>query len=109
MNLCEYTYYLVKQIPKGKVSTYGAVAKALGNKGYARAVGKYMNKNPDPDGMPCFKIVKSDGGIGGFGGGIDDKIRRLNEDGIKVRNRKIVDFEKVFFDDFKTVYPLKKS
>ncbi len=109
MNLCEYTYFLVKQIPKGHVSTYGAVAKALGNKTYARAIGKYMNKNPDPDSMPCFKIVKSDGSLGGFGRGIDDKIRRLNEDGIKVKNGKIVDFKKVFFDDFKTSYPLKKS
>ena len=108
MNVTEYTYHLVRQIPKGRISTYGAVAKALGNKGYARAVGKYMNKNPNADTMPCFKIVKSDGGLGGFGLGIKDKIRRLNEDGIEVKGGKIVNFEKVFFDDFKTDYPLKK-
>ncbi len=108
MNITNYCYHLVKQIPYGRVSTYGAVAKALGNKGYARAVGKYMNKNPDPDSMPCFKIVKSDGSIGGFGRGIDDKIRRLNEESIDVKNGKIVDFKQVFFDDFKTDYPLKK-
>ena len=109
MNLTEYSYYLVKQIPAGRVSTYGAVAKALGNKDYARAVGKYMNKNPNADIMPCFKIVKSDGSLGGFGLGIDDKIKRLNKDGIIVKNGKIVDFDKVFFDDFKTDYPLKKK
>jgi len=109
MNTQEYTYYLVRQIPKGKVSTYGAVAKALGNKGYARAVGKYMNKNPDANTMPCFKIVKSDGSLGGFGLGIEDKIRRLRKDGITVKNEKIVDFKKVFFNDFKTDYPLKKK
>lgn len=109
MNVVEYTYQLVRQIPHGKVSTYGAVAKALGNKGYARAVGKYMNKNPNADTMPCFKIVKSDGTLGGFGLGIKDKIRRLNEDGIDVKDNKIVNFEKVFFDDFKTDYPLKKK
>ena len=108
MNLCEYTYDLVKQIPKGRVSTYGAVAKALGSKKYARAVGRYMNQNPNPDGMPCFKIVKSDGSLGGFGRGIEDKIRRLNKDGIEVKNGEIVDFEKKFFDDFKTDYPLLK-
>ena len=108
MNLTEYTYYLVRQIPRGRVSTYGAVAKSLGNKGYARAVGKYMNKNPDADTMPCFKIVKSDGTLGGFGLGINDKIRRLKQDGVEVKNGKIVDFEKVFFDSFKTNYPLKK-
>jgi len=109
MNLTEYTYYLVRQIPSGKVSTYGAVAKALGSKNYARAVGKFMNKNPNADTMPCFKIVKSDGSLGGFGLGIDDKIRRLKEDGISVKNGKIVDFKNVFFDDFKTDYPLNKK
>ena len=108
MNLTEYTYYLVRQIPVGRVSTYGAVAKALGNKGYARAVGRYMNKNPDADTMPCFKIVKSDGSLGGFGLGIQDKIRRLKQDGIEVKNGHIVGFEEVFFDGFKTNYPLKK-
>jgi len=109
MNVCEYTYSLVKQIPPGQVSTYGAVARALGNKGYARAVGKYMNKNPDANTMPCFKIVKSDGGLGGFGLGLDDKIRRLKEEGISVKSGKIVDFKQVFFDDFKTDFPLKKK
>ena len=109
MNVTEYSYYLVRQIPAGRVSTYGAVAKALGNKSYARAVGKYMNKNPDADAMPCFKIVKSNGSLGGFGLGIDDKIRRLNKDGIMVKNGRIVDFQKLFFDDFKTDYPLKKK
>ncbi len=108
MNLCEYTYFLVRQIPKGRVSTYGAVAKALGDKRHARAVGMYMNRNPNPDKMPCFKIVKSDGNIGGFAKGIEDKIKRLNKEGINVKNGKIVDFEKKFFDDFKTEYPLIK-
>jgi len=109
MNITEYTYHLVRQIPAGRVSTYGAVAKALGNKDYARAVGKFMNKNPDADTMPCFKIVKSDGSLGGFGLGIDDKIRRLKRDGIEIKDGTIVDFESVFFDDFKTEYPLKKK
>ena len=109
MNVTEYSYYLVRQIPAGRVSTYGAVAKALGNKNYARAVGKYMNKNPDADIMPCFKIVKSDGTLGGFGLGIDDKIRRLNNDGIMVKNGRIVDFKKLFFDNFITDYPLQKK
>jgi O-6-methylguanine DNA methyltransferase len=109
MNLSDYTYYLVRQIPAGRVSTYGAVAKALGNKRYARVVGKYMNKNPDADTMPCFKIVKSDGSLGGFGLGINDKIRRLKKDGIDVKDGKIINFKRVFFNDFKTKYPLKKN
>lgn len=107
MNLFEYTYDLVRQIPPGRVSTYGAVAEALGDMVAARAVGRMMNQNPNADNMPCFKIVHSDGRLGGFGLGIDDKIRRLHQDSIRVYNGRIVDFEDVFFDDFTTQYPLK--
>ncbi|HDM67326.1 MAG TPA: methylated-DNA--[protein]-cysteine S-methyltransferase [Thermoplasmatales archaeon] len=108
MDLVEYTYNLVRQIPPGKVSTYGAVAEALGDKIAARAVGRMMNQNPDPDTMPCYKIVHSDGRIGGFGLGVEEKIRRLREDNIEVVDGKIKDFEKVLFKDFKTTYPLQK-
>lgn len=108
MDLTEYAYYLVRQIPPGKISSYGAVAKALGDIVASRAVGRMMNQNPDADSMPCYKIVHSDGRLGGFGLGIEDKIRRLKKDNISVKDGKIVDFEKVFFDDFKTDYPLKK-
>ena len=108
MNLFEYTYNLVRQIPPGKISSYGAVAKALGDIRASRAVGRMMNQNPDADDMPCFKIVYSDGRLGGFGRGIEDKIRRLNNDNIFVKDGKIVDFENVFFNDFETDYPLKK-
>jgi len=107
MNLFEYTYSLVRQIPLRKISTYGAVAIALGDKVAARAVGRMMNQNPNADDMPCFKIVHSDGRLGGFGLGIDDKIRRLKQDSIHVNKGKIVNFENVFFDDFRTEYPLK--
>ena len=108
MNLFEYTYDLVRQIPKGNISTYGAVARALGDIVASRAVGRMMNQNPDADDMPCFKIVHSDGKLGGFGLGINDKIRRLKEDNISVKYGKIVDFKNVLFEDFKTNYPLKK-
>jgi len=99
MNLFEYTYSLVRQIPPGKVSTYGAVAVALGDRVAARAVGRMMNQNPNADDMPCFKIVHSDGRLGGFGLGIDDKIRRLQQDSIHVNNGKIADFEDVFSEE----------
>ena len=108
MNLFQYTYDLVRQIPSGKISTYGAVALALGDIRASRAVGRMMNQNPDADDMPCYKIVYSDGRLGGFGRGIDDKIRRLNEDDIVVKDGEIVNFQNVLFDDFKTEYPLKK-
>jgi len=108
MNLFEYTYNLVRQIPNGKISSYGIVAEALGDKIAARAVGRMMNQNPNADTMPCFKIVHSDARLGGFGLGIEDKIRRLKKDKINVEDGKIIDFKNVLFKDFKTDYPLKK-
>jgi deoxyribonuclease V len=107
MNLFEYTYDLVRQIPPGKVSSYGAVAEALGDRIAARAVGRMMNQNPDPDTMPCYKIVHADGRLGGFGGGISEKIRRLHHDGIRVEKGKLIGFENLFFHDFQTTYPLR--
>ena len=109
MDLYNITYDLVRQIPDGMVSSYGEIAKALGDIRASRAVGRMMNQNPNADTMPCFKIVKSDGSLGGFGLGIEDKIRRLSEDGMEVKDGKIVNFKKVFFNDFKTDYPLKKK
>ena len=107
MNLFEYTYNLVRQIPDGNISSYGAIAEALGDKIAARAVGRMMNQNPNADTMPCYKIVHSNGRLGGFGLGIDNKIKRLNAVNIEVKNDKIIDFNSVFFKNFKTVFPLK--
>jgi len=108
MDLFQYTYDIVRQIPDGKISTYGAVAKALGDIRASRAVGRMMNQNPDANSMPCYKIVYSDGKLGGFGLGADDKIRRLKEVNIKVQDGSIVDFDNLFFneklkDDFKEI------
>jgi len=108
MNLFEYTYDIVRQIPDGNISSYGAIAEALGDKIAARAVGRMMNQNPNADTMPCYKIVHSNGKLGGFGLGIDDKIKRLCDADIEVKNGKIVDFQSVFYNDFKTEFPLKK-
>ena len=107
MDLYEYTYNLVRQIPKGYVSSYGAVARALGDIRASRAVGQMMNQNPHPDNMPCYKIVYSDGRVGGFALGQKEKIKRLRHDNITIKDEKITDFESVFFNDFKTNYPLK--
>ena len=106
MNLYEKTYELVKQIPRGKVSTYGAVARALGDIIAARAVGIMLNQNPYKD-VPCYRVIKSDGSLGGYATGVEKKIRLLMKDGIEIVNGKI-DLTKYFFDDFVTDYPLKK-
>ncbi|MGI6280002.1 MAG: MGMT family protein [Acutalibacteraceae bacterium] len=90
--------YLLK-IPKGKVTTYGRIAKALGNKNLARVVGNILHNNPDPDKYPCFKVVNSKGELAvNFGfGGIDEQKRRLEKDGIEVKDYK-VDLNKYLFD-----------
>ncbi len=108
MDLFEYTYNLIRQVPAGHVTSYGAVAEALGDRVAARAVGRMMNQNPDPEGMPCFKVVHSDGRLGGFGLGIQDKVRRLAADHVRVRDGKVVDFPKVFFNEFATEFPLRQ-
>jgi O-6-methylguanine DNA methyltransferase len=82
---------LVSKIPKGKITTYGELAKALGNPGGARAVGQALKSNKHPDETPCFKVVRSDGSVGGYTHplGLREKIRRLEKDGIKVKNNRV--------------------
>ena len=106
MNLYEETYKLTKQIPKGKVSTYGAIAIALGDKIASRAVGLMLNQNPYKD-VPCYRVIHSDGRIGGYAGGVEKKIELLKKDGIIIENGRI-NLKKYFFGSFKTNYPLKK-
>ena len=83
---------LLKKIPAGKVTTYKEIAHAMGTKGY-RFVGQLLNKNPHPNEFPCYKVVQSDGKLGGFALGDATKIERLKKDGIEVRDGKVVDFK----------------
>ena len=62
-----------------------------------RAVGSAMNKNPFAPIVPCHRVVKSNGELGGFSGDINLKIKRLQEEGVKVSNNKIVNFQSVLF------------
>lgn len=89
-------YETVKKIPAGRVSTYSAVAHALNSRAY-RAVGTAMNKNPFAPVVPCHRIVKADGTVGGFATGTEKKTEMLRKEGIEIRNGKIVDFDKVLF------------
>ena len=88
---------LLLEIPEGKVTTYKALAHAMGMKGY-RFVGQLLNKNPHPNTYPCYKVVASDGSLGGFAYGDESKIHRLKGDGIEVKNRMIVDFESKLYE-----------
>ena len=96
----EHFYSLVAQIPEGKVTSYGTLAEALGDQRAARAVGKMLNENPRPGVVPCHRVVRSSGELGGFGMGVDEKIRMLKEEGVDVEDNSIVDFQEKFYDDF---------
>ena len=74
-------YLAVSKIPKGEVRSYKWVAKQTGNPKAYRAVGSTLNKNPYAPAVPCHRIIKSDGSIGGFAKGITLKKRLLKKEG----------------------------
>ena len=74
-------YAIVAKIPKGKVMTYGQVAKKAGKPGAARAVGMFMANNYNPK-IPCHRVVQSSGKIGNYNrGGLERKTELLREEG----------------------------
>ena len=84
-------YEAVKKIPKGCVATYGQVAAMAGEPKMARAVGNALHKNPDPDHIPCYRVVNSKGELSGafaFGGS-NEQANRLRADGIEVTGNKV--------------------
>lgn len=84
-------YEAVKRIPKGKVATYGKVAEMAGNKKMSRAVGNALHKNPDPENIPCFRVVNSKGELApefAFGG-MGEQRKLLEAEGIEVKNNKV--------------------
>jgi len=94
-------YSLLKKIPRSKVTTYKIIAEKLGTKAY-RAVGQALKYNPYAPVVPCHRVVNSDGSIGGYMGNLNPdskevkkKIKLLRKEGIKIKDNKIVDFEKV--------------
>ncbi|MFH1915852.1 MAG: HemK2/MTQ2 family protein methyltransferase, partial [Nanoarchaeota archaeon] len=77
----ERCYALLCQVPKGKVTTYREIGRALGIKGF-QAVGQAMNKNPHAPEVPCHRVVASGGGLGGFASGSSNKIAILKKEGV---------------------------
>ena len=71
------------RISKGKVSTYGAIAAKTGAPGGARAAGQGCANNPFPIVFPCHRVVRSDGSLGGFGGGLKLKRALLEMEGVR--------------------------
>ncbi len=100
----ERVYTVVRRVPAGRVTTYGAVAAAAGRPGAARAVGTAMKRNPltfldQADGTvltPCHRVIRADGAVGGFNGGEPEKERLLMAEGVEVVEGK-VDLKKYQF------------
>lgn len=99
-NFFEQVYEVARQIPRGRVTSYGAIAECLGTKLSARMVGWAMNSagNARPK-VPAHRVVNRNGVLSGkhhFGG--DEMEKRLKKEGIRVRNDTVVDFEKLFWN-----------
>ena len=100
----EKVYEFVKNIPRGKVATYGQIALFLGNRNYARVVGNILHNNPDPEHIPCHRVVNVQGKLSqsyAFGG-IEAQRRLLESEGVVFKNEQIVDLNvsQVFFEKF---------
>lgn len=102
-NFYEKVYELCRKVPKGKVTTYKALAEKLNSKAY-RAVGTAMNKNPygilnykGKNMVPCHRVVGSSGNLVGFAHGLKKKAELLKKEGIEIKNNKIIDLGKVLF------------
>lgn len=100
MTTFERIYEIVKKIPRGKVATYGQIAQLAGNNRWARVVGYALHANPDPDGIPCYRVVNRLGGLApAFAfGGINVQADMLRSDGIEVRADNTVDLDEYLWD-----------
>jgi methylated-DNA-[protein]-cysteine S-methyltransferase len=91
----EDVYELLKKIPVGKVTTYGDLAKALGNPSASRIVGKILGQNPNPIQVPCHRVVMSNGKLGGYAYGPAKKKGLLEKEGLSFTNGIVSEFVKV--------------
>src|SRR4030042_2213923 len=107
-DLWKATYDMVSQVPIGRVTTYGEVARGLGDVVAIRCVGLAMSRNDDIVRVPCRRVVQSDGRLGGYtGGGPQKKGALLESEGVRVEDGKVVDLDELLFTDFVSDRPLE--
>ena len=97
MNFGQKVYRKLLDVPKGQITTYGDLAKAVELKNGQRLIGKIMNNNPYPVLVPCHRVVMSTGKIGGYAYGEHVKAKMLSDEGIEINNGKIESFDKKLF------------
>src|SRR2546428_10399982 len=88
MRFNEKVWALTARVPRGKVATYGEIARALGTQAY-RAVGNALNRNPYAPKVPCHRVVGSDGALTGFAGGLPKKRQLLRKEGIPCNAKRV--------------------
>lgn len=96
MSVFEKIYRVVKQIPYGRVATYGQVAMLAGNPRWARVVGYALHNNPDPQNIPCYRVVNREGRVApafAFGGS-DIQRELLEKEGVVFESDGHIDLEK---------------
>ncbi|MCX6796275.1 MAG: MGMT family protein [Candidatus Falkowbacteria bacterium] len=90
-----------RKIPRGRVATYAQIAQAIGRPLAVRAVGNALNKNTNSPKVPCHRVVKSNGSLGGFARGVKKKRELLKREGVESckfhNDYKVKDFEKVLY------------
>ena len=100
MTTFERIYEQVRRIPRGKVATYGQIAMLAGNPRWARVVGYALHSNPDPEGIPCYRVVNRLGGLAPAfaSGGLEVQAERLRAEGVEVREDNTVDLERYLWN-----------
>jgi methylated-DNA-[protein]-cysteine S-methyltransferase len=96
MGFNERVWALTARVPKGRVTTYGHIARALGTRAF-RAVGNALNRNPFAPDVPCHRVVGTTGDLTGFAGGLVAKKKILEREGVAVMDGR-VDLERHLFE-----------
>ena len=80
----QQVYHATRRIPRGRVSTYAQIAAEIGYPRAARAVGNVLRHNPTPGPIPCHRVIRSSGEVGGYAFGRRQKIALLKAEGVPV-------------------------
>jgi len=96
LNLEQKVYRKLLEVPRGKVTTYSELAKAVGLKNGQRVIGRIMNKNPYPVVIPCHRVILSNKKVGGYAWGEKVKSKMLAKEGIKIKKGKILDSDIIY-------------
>lgn len=91
LSLRDQVYAKLREVPMGKVVTYGQLAALVGHPKAARAIGTFMRTNPDAPATPCHRVVGSDGRLTGYsaGAGLFTKLQMLKDEGVHFKGDRV--------------------